>query len=66
MDALVKAGVANTEGFYTLGGRLAIDFANSRERIGREKDGLGSFEDLLTFMKSHHLLHTTYGARERV
>ncbi|MCF8468264.1 MAG: ABATE domain-containing protein, partial [Sneathiella sp.] len=57
IDALVKSGVVNTVGFYTLGGRLAIDFANSRERIGREKDGLGSFEDLLTFMKSHELLH---------
>jgi|TARA_R110000850_G_scaffold16067_5_gene50106 predicted RNA-binding Zn ribbon-like protein len=57
IDALVKSGVVNTEGFYTLGGRLAVDFANSFKRIGREKEGIGNFEDLLTFMKSHHLLH---------
>ncbi|WP_373086510.1 CGNR zinc finger domain-containing protein [Sneathiella sp.] len=57
IGALVKAGVVNTEGYYTLGGRLALDFANSRERIGRELDGLASFEDLLTFLKSHKLLH---------
>ena len=57
IDALVKSGVVNKEGFYTLGGRLAIDFANSYKRIGREKEGISSFEDLLIFMKSHHLLH---------
>ena len=57
IDALVKSGVVNKEGFYTLGGRLAIDFANSYKRIGREKEGIGSFEDLLIFMKSHQLLH---------
>ncbi|MEX1035804.1 MAG: CGNR zinc finger domain-containing protein [Sneathiella sp.] len=57
IDALVKSGVVNTEGFYTLGGRLAIDFVNSYKRIGREKEGISNFDDLLTFMKSHHLLH---------
>ncbi|MCR9213872.1 MAG: CGNR zinc finger domain-containing protein [Proteobacteria bacterium] len=57
LGALVKAGVVNAEGFYTLGGRLAIDFANSHERHGHEKDGLGSFEDLLNFLKSHKQLH---------
>lgn len=57
LRALVRAGVVNNEGFYTLGGRLALDFANSHERVGREKDGLASFEDLLTFLKSHRLLH---------
>ncbi|WP_288901997.1 CGNR zinc finger domain-containing protein [Sneathiella sedimenti] len=57
IDALIKSGVVNKEGFYTLGGRLAIDFANSYKRIGREKEGIGSFEDLLVFLKSHHLLH---------
>ena len=57
IDALVKSGVVNPEGFYTLGGRLAIDFANSYKRIGRDREGIASFDDLLTFMKSHHLLH---------
>ncbi len=57
IDALVKSGVVNREGFYTLGGRLAIDFANSYKRVGRDREGISSFEDLLTFMKSHHLLH---------
>ncbi|USG63094.1 CGNR zinc finger domain-containing protein [Sneathiella marina] len=57
LSALVKAGVVNTEGYYTLGGRLAIDFANSHERIGQEADGLSTFEDLLTFLKSHGHLH---------
>ncbi|PHQ66833.1 MAG: hypothetical protein COB93_11590 [Sneathiella sp.] len=57
LGALVRAGVANTEGFYTLGGRLAIDFANSHRRIGHDRDGLGSFEDLLSFLKSHGHLH---------
>jgi len=57
IDTLVKSGVVNAEGYYTLGGRLAIDFANSYKRIGREKEGISNFEDLLTFMKSHHLLH---------
>ncbi|MEX0583428.1 MAG: CGNR zinc finger domain-containing protein [Sneathiella sp.] len=57
IDALVKSGVVNTDGFYTLGGRLAIDFVNSYKRIGREKEGISNFDDLLTFMKSHHLLH---------
>ncbi len=57
IDALIKSGVVNKEGFYTLGGRLAIDFANSYKRVGREKEGLSNFDDLLIFMKSHSLLH---------
>lgn len=57
IGALVKAGVVNAEGFYTLGGRLAIDFANSHRCAHHDNDGIGNFEDLLNFLKSHKHLH---------
>ena len=57
VNTLVTAGVINSEGFYAVGGRTAIDFANSVERVGHEGDGLTSLEDLMTFLKSLSLLH---------
>ncbi|WP_025899576.1 ABATE domain-containing protein [Sneathiella glossodoripedis] len=57
VGALVSAGVINSEGFYTVGGRTAIDFANSKSRVGHEGEGLHSLENLLTFLKSQSLLH---------
>lgn len=55
--ALVSAGVINIEGFYTVGGRTALEFANSASRQGKEGEGLASLEDLLEFLKSEKLLH---------
>ncbi|MBE7637801.1 hypothetical protein GUA87_13175 [Sneathiella sp. P13V-1] len=57
LKALVKAGVVNNEGYYVVGGRTAIDFANSAQRFDRDGEGLASLEDLLTFLKSQELLH---------
>ncbi|WP_169569603.1 CGNR zinc finger domain-containing protein [Sneathiella limimaris] len=57
LRALVKAGVVNSEGFYSVGGRTAVDFANTIVRLERKEDGLASFEDLLTFLKAQELLH---------
>jgi hypothetical protein len=55
--ALETAGVINTEGYYTVGGRTAIDFANTGTRIGVDGEGLQTLEHLLTFLKSLTLLH---------
>lgn len=57
LRALETAGVINSEGYYTVGGRTAIDFANSVSCVGSDGDGLGSLEHLLTFLKSLSLLH---------
>ncbi|MCG8491103.1 MAG: CGNR zinc finger domain-containing protein [Sneathiellales bacterium] len=57
LNALAKAGVVNIEGFYTVGGRTAIDFANSSRRFGKEGEGLEKMEELLTFLKSMGHLH---------
>nr|WP_240953471.1 CGNR zinc finger domain-containing protein [Sneathiella chinensis] len=57
MNALAKAGVVNVEGFYTVGGRTAIDFANSSRRFGKDGEGLERLEELLTFLKSMGHLH---------
>lgn len=57
LNALVAAGVINAEGFYTVGGRTAIDFANSAERVGKDGEGLEKLEELLSFLKSMGHLH---------
>ncbi|MFT6559639.1 CGNR zinc finger domain-containing protein [Sneathiella sp.] len=57
LNALAKAGVVNAEGFYTVGGRTAVDFANSSRRFGKDGDGLEKLEELLTFLKSMGHLH---------
>ena len=57
LNALVKAGVVNAEGFYTVGGRTAIDFANSSRRFGKDGEGLEKLEELLSFLKSMGHLH---------
>ncbi|MBL4739894.1 MAG: CGNR zinc finger domain-containing protein [Sneathiella sp.] len=57
LNALAKAGVVNAEGFYTVGGRTAVDFANSSRRFGKEGEGLEKLEELLSFLKSMGHLH---------
>lgn len=57
INALAKAGVVNAEGFYTVGGRTAVDFANSSRRFGKDGEGLEKLEEFLTFLKSMGHLH---------
>jgi len=57
LHALTTAGVINLEGFYSVGGRTAIDFANSANRFGKEGDGLEKLDELLSFLKSMDHLH---------
>ncbi|MEH6402617.1 MAG: CGNR zinc finger domain-containing protein [Sneathiella sp.] len=57
LNALAKAGVVNAEGFYTVGGRTAVDFANSSRRFGKDGEGLEKLEELLSFLKSKGHLH---------
>ncbi len=57
LNALAKAGVVNAEGFYTVGGRTAVDFANSSRRFGKDGEGLEKLEELLSFLKSMGHLH---------
>ncbi|MBL4666665.1 MAG: CGNR zinc finger domain-containing protein [Sneathiella sp.] len=57
LNALTTAGVINAEGFYRVGGRTAIDFANSVKRFGKEGDGLEELDELLSFLKSMDHLH---------
>ncbi len=57
LNALAKAGVVNVEGFYTVGGRTAVDFANSSQRFGKDGEGLEKLEELLSFLKSMGHLH---------
>lgn len=57
LNALAKAGVVNAEGFYTVGGRTAVDFANSSHRFGKDGEGLERLEELLSFLKSMGDLH---------
>ena len=57
LKALVKAGVMNLEGFYTVGGRTAIDFVNTGAKSDGGDDKLATFENLLSFLKSSQLLH---------
>lgn len=57
LKTLANAGVVNSDGFYVVGGRTAIDFANSATRMGSEGDGLASMDDLMQFLKSLGHLH---------
>lgn len=57
LNALAKAGVVNAEGFYTVGGRTAVDFANSSRRFGKDGEGLEKLEEFLSFLKSMDHLH---------
>jgi predicted RNA-binding Zn ribbon-like protein len=57
LNTLANAGVVNTEGFYKVGGRTAMDFANSARRFGKEGEGLEQLEELLSFLKSLGHLH---------
>jgi len=56
-NALATAGVINAEGFYKVGGRTAIDFANSGQRFGKDGEGLEKLDELLSFLKSMEHLH---------
>ena len=57
LKTLANAGVVNSDGFYVVGGRTAVDFANSAFRLGVEGEGISSLDDLMQFLKSLGHLH---------